>query len=404
MNIWAIILAAGSSTRLATAGLNRPKQFMLYQDRPLFWHSALTFSRLPAVKGLIFVFPPIIPLVDGATSFNEHFGQIIHELNARDNLGLIYKLAQGGATRQDSVYAGLQELPAESQEVLVHDSARPFASATLCARIIDGLRQGYKAVIPGLAVTDTIKEVDEDSFVNATPKRSSLFAIQTPQAFNKETLKEAHKKAQEDNFIGTDDASLVERIGTKVFLVSGEAKNIKITQPQDLELLEEKKSSSLPYTCMGYDVHKYGGNRPLILGGVPIECNISIEAHSDGDVLLHALADALLASMGSDSGDIGSLFPDNDPKYDNYSSGAIVAEVLHETLKHGIKIHHVDMTLVAQTPRIGPHRKNIARNVAKILHLQPEEVSLKATTEEKMGFTGEKKGIKAMVCLSVSRN
>lgn len=399
MNIWGVILAAGSGQRLQEAGLSSAKQFLSYKGKPLFWHGAHSLAKVPEVRGLVFVFPaPMTP--------EEHtqYEKQIHELFFQDNITLDWRVVAGGSTRQESVVASLGALPSSCEAVLIHDSARPFGSPKLMARVAEAL-QRHTAVIPALAVTDTIKYIDNDGFVGKTLDRARLRSVQTPQGFHLQLLKKAHHKGQIDGVAATDDAMLMEHSGERVYVVEGEAGNIKITHPEDLALLEEKDTMGmmLPLTGFGYDVHQYGGDRQFILGGVPIQTDITLKAHSDGDVLLHALCDAILGCLGGKVGDIGTLFPDNDPQYENYASGALLSDVLHMALREKVRIVHVDMTVIAQVPKVSPHRYSIAKNVASLLQLPIERVSVKATTEEKMGFTGEKKGIKAVVVVSAVR-
>lgn len=404
MQTWALLLAAGSGTRLAECTGTLPKQFLPFQGAPLFWHSALALSRLPALRGIVFVFPSPHTATSGAPDPES----LIRTLDAGGLLGLPWKIAYGGERRQDSVHNGLQALPAACETVLVHDAARPFASTALASRVFDGLKEGHPAVIPGIAVADTIKSVDASGMVRRTHNRPFLRAVQTPQGFSASLLRQSHAVAAERGWEATDDAALMERCGYPVLVVDGEEGNRKITTPGDLELLDARRAHGreqapalpdmLPCIGFGYDVHRYGGERPFILGGVPIPCNITVAAHSDGDTLFHALMDALLGAVGA--GDIGQMFPDTDSAFDNISSGILLSEVLEKATLAGLVITHVDITVAAQVPRIAPHREAIARNVAQMLQLPRGWVNVKATTEERLGFTGEKKGIKVMAVVS----
>ncbi|MFW5734796.1 MAG: 2-C-methyl-D-erythritol 4-phosphate cytidylyltransferase [Oceanidesulfovibrio sp.] len=384
---WAVVLAAGSGSRMAA---DTPKQFLTLGDAPLFWRSARTFAAMPDLAGVVFVFPPA--LLEEST-------RLVEELVSRQPFGLPWRVAGGGERRQDSVAAGLAALPGECATVLVHDSARPFFSAGLATRLLDALNAESPAAIPALAVTDTVKEAENGRVVR-TLDRSRLHAVQTPQAFQRDVLEAAHALARAENLEATDDASLVEALGRPVTIVLGEPDNVKITTPEDARLLDTE-TTMIPVTGFGYDVHKYGPGRPMVLGGVPIQGGPEVVAHSDGDVLLHALTDALLGCMGQ--GDIGQRFPDSDPTFAGMESSLFLREVLEDAHRDGLTIVHADLTIIAQIPKVGPHRDRIAKNVAALLGLPAERVAVKATTEEGLGFTGEKKGIKSVAVVSAVR-
>lgn len=389
MRTWAIIAAGGSGSRLREAGVDRPKQFLELGGAPLYWHSARTFARVAGIHGIVFVFPP---------DMLEPASMETLRLAEEERFPLPCAFAPGGKERQDSVRNALAALPPECDSVLVHDAARPFMTARLAAGVLEALRQGHAGAIPGVPLVDTVKQVAASGLVRGTPDRASLRAVQTPQGFSRTALTEAHARARTENLAATDDAALLEACGVPVIITEGDAANRKITDPADLELLrntagEIGMACPIPRTGFGYDVHAYGGNRPLVLGGVPVPAEYKVSAHSDGDVLLHALIDAILGCLGR--GDIGTLFPDSDPGFSGIESGALLSEALRLAFRDGLKIVHADLTIVAQVPKIAPHRAQIAANVARLLALEPSSVNVKATTEEKLGFTGEKKGIKA---------
>jgi len=386
---WAVLLAAGSGSRLSGAGLDVRKQYIEYKGVPLFWHSARTLSRIAALKGIVFVFPE---------ADLKRMRRTVKDLFKTDDLGLRFDVVAGGERRQDSVRHGLEALPRECDAVLVHDSARPFASAAMVQSLVDALEQGAQGVIPAIEVTDTVKKVD-GLVVTETLTRSELRAVQTPQAFMLDILREAHARAEAEGWDVTDDASMVERLA-EVRIVPGEAGNSKITTPGDLAVLKRQKVQ-VPCTGWGYDVHRYGGDRPMVLGGVPIAGAPQIKAHSDGDVLLHALMDAILGCVGG--GDIGRHFPDTDPCWEGVDSSILLREVLVMADKAGVRIVHADLTVIAQVPRLAPHADQITKNIVRLLALEPTQVNFKATTEEKLGFTGEKKGVKAVACVTALR-
>lgn len=389
LHIWTILLAAGQSTRLSS--LKGKKQFFLWKDRPLFWHSAETFSKIPQIKGIVFVFPP-----EDHQSIKLQLSQLYQD----NHLGLKYLTVSGGKTRQDSAFKALQCLPKECTHVLIHDAARPFCSPELLQRIVCFLKKGEQAVIPGIPVTDTIKQVTKEKVV--TLQRGDLFAVQTPQGFQKDIIIKAHDQAREENFLGTDDASLVENYGKKITLISGEEKNLKITNSMDIEALLPNSHSKDFITGFGYDVHRFGQGKPLKLGGIPITNGPNVVAHSDGDVLLHALIDALLGCLGQ--GDIGDFFPDTDDRYQGISSGILLAETLNIAYKESLVIDHLDITIICQNPKLSPWKKQIKKNLLGLLELTSDQLSLKATTEEGLGFTGENRGIKAIALVSAHKN
>ncbi|MDY7001649.1 MAG: 2-C-methyl-D-erythritol 4-phosphate cytidylyltransferase [Thermodesulfobacteriota bacterium] len=388
MSAWAVILAAGQGSRLAEAGIPEKKQFYAYQGRPLYWHSAKALAKTPALGGLVFVFPP-----DELSRFEAK----TRELFASENLNIPWTVAPGGDRRQDSAYSGLLALPRECAVALVHDAARPFVTARLASRLIDAVSQGAKAVIPAIPLRDTIKKVADGSVVS-TLERSGLRAVQTPQVFVKDALITAHEAARAGNWTVTDDAALLERVGEPVAVITGDPGNVKITTPEDLALLDKGVDPTEVCVGFGFDVHRFGPGRPMKLGGIPITNGPEIEAHSDGDVLLHALIDALLGCMAR--GDIGDHFPDTDPAYEGIESGILLSETLALAQRSGLVISHVDLTVIAQIPKIAPWRDQIRKNVAGLLGLLPGRVNVKATTEEGLGFTGEKKGIKAVACVT----
>ncbi len=387
MNIAAIILAAGASSRFLQAGYTEKKQFLRWKGVPLFWHSARCFARIPCLSNLFFVFPP---------ADLGYWQDQVQQLDAPEPLHIPWKCVGGGQTRQQSVYNAITALPPDTGIVLVHDGARPFLQARLVTRLIEALHD-VDGVVPGLPVTDTIKEV-RSGLVRQTPDRQTLWSVQTPQAFFCSSLLAAHEQAKAQNRQGTDDASLVEQMGGKIKVIAGDPNNQKITTPEDIDLLSSSSSTPLPCIGYGYDVHQFGGNRPLVLGGIPIAGSLSVRAHSDGDVVLHALADALLACLGQ--GDIGELFPDNDIRFENASSAVFISEIMELVQRYRLSLCHIDITIITQVPKIAPHKKSIRLNIARLLHCEPANINIKATTEEGLGFTGKKQGIKAVAVVT----
>lgn len=385
---WAILLAAGQGSRLAAAADGRAKQFLPWRGAPLYWHSARAMSRSAVVAGIVFVFPQ-----NGHAEHEER----LRELHVAEDLGIPWLTAVGGEMRQDSVWNALCVLPADARHVLIHDAARPFLTPALVRSVCEALQHGACGVIPAVPVTDTIKTV-ADGLVTGTLPRQALMAVQTPQGFSSDLLRRAHAHARETGLSVTDDASLLEALGHSVHVVEGEAANVKITNPDDLALLHEAPALPRPCTGMGYDVHRYGPGRPMRLGGILIPAGPEVVAHSDGDVLLHALTDAVLGCAGL--GDIGQHFSDKDPRFDNISSALLLDQALDMARQAGVRLCHADMTVVAQTPRLAPYREEIKKNIARLLALPPACVNLKASTEEGLGFTGRAEGIKAYAAVT----
>jgi 2-C-methyl-D-erythritol 4-phosphate cytidylyltransferase/2-C-methyl-D-erythritol 2,4-cyclodiphosphate synthase len=305
----------------------------------------------------------------------------------------------GGRTRQDSSFKGVIALPEDCRYTLIHDAARPFVSPKLINKIIQALQQGYNAVIPVLPVTDTIKQIKNQEIM--TLSRETLRAVQTPQGFCRQTILNAHQASRSRQTQGTDDSFLVEILREKIHLVSGELDNIKITNPNDLYMLKNNTNGQSNYRLkigFGYDVHRYGSGNKMVLGGIPITNGPEIVAHSDGDVLIHALIDAFLGCLSL--GDIGDHFPDNDPKYSKISSGILLAETMNLLQQNSMQLEHVDLTLICQVPKISTWKKQIKKNLIQLLNLNQKQLNIKATSEEGMGFTGEKKGIKAVAVVT----
>lgn len=387
MPAWAVILAAGSGTRIGEATAGLPKQFLDWSGRPLYWHSAMTFSKSACVEGIVFVFPEITL---------EREQERIAKLALSDSFGLQWLATAGGPRRQDSCRNGVGMIPMHVQQLLVHDAARPFMKAALARRVCSAVSAAAPCVVPAMPVTDTIKLVNCENLVEKTLPRAQLVACQTPQGFWAPALRRALDRIGDVDV--TDEASLMEVLGYPVDIVPGDVGNVKITNPEDLKLLGDASGQLLPCNGFGYDVHRFGVGRPLIVGGVRIPGSYEVVAHSDGDVLLHALMDAILgmASLG----DIGCHFPDNDVQFEGISSAVLLDRVMEMAMRAKVRLCHADLTVVAQRPRFAPHAGEIRRNVARLLALSENCVNFKATTEEKLGFTGNGDGIKAYALAS----
>lgn len=298
----------------------------------------------------------------------------------------------GGVLRSDSVNVALKSLSPSTKYVLVHDAARALATSELAERVLHGLTSGESAVIPVLSVVDTIKEVDRDGYVRSTPDRSILRAVQTPQGFSVDVLKRAHE-ASED---ATDDAALVEALGVKVKTIPGEARAMKITNPEDIAMAVTlvRDLDANMRVGVGTDAHAFSSDasRQLWLAGIHWPDVVGVDGHSDGDVAAHAICDALFSATGL--GDLGSNFGVSDPQYSGASGATLLAETLTRISKAGYAINNVAVQIVCNKPKIGPRRAEAISALSKALGGAP--VSVTATSTDGLGFTGEGKGISAI--------
>ena len=305
----------------------------------------------------------------------------------------------GGVLRSDSVNVALKSLSPSTKYVLVHDAARALATSELAERVLHGLTSGESAVIPALSVVDTIKEVDRDGYVRSTPDRSILRAVQTPQGFSVDVLKRAHE-ASED---ATDDAALVEALGVKVKTIPGEARAMKITNPEDIAMAVTlvRDLDSNMRVGVGTDAHAFSSDdsRQLWLAGIHWPDVVGVDGHSDGDVAAHAICDALFSATGL--GDLGSNFGVSDPQYSGASGATLLAETFTRINKAGYAIKNVAVQIVCNKPKIGPRRAEAISALSKALGGAP--VSVTATSTDGLGFTGEGKGISAIATALVAR-
>jgi len=308
----------------------------------------------------------------------------------------------GGETRQASVLAGLSALePGRPSLVLVHDAARPFATPALIARAIEAARASG-AAIPAIRIADTIKTVSADGRIIGTADRDALRIVQTPQAFAFAPLIAAHRKAQAAARCDfTDDAALMEWAGHAVSTFEGEAGNVKLTTPEDFMRAEAMLQDRLSdiRTGMGFDVHAFGPGDHVTLGGVRIPHDRALTGHSDADVVLHAAVDAILGALAD--GDIGAHFPPSDPQWKGATSDRFLAFAVDRLARRGGILAHLDITVVSEAPKIGPHRDAIRARVAEIAGITPDRVGVKATTNEAMGFIGRGEGMVAYVTATI---
>lgn len=303
----------------------------------------------------------------------------------------------GGAERRDSVWQGLREISAGTDIVLVHDAARPFVSHRAIDACIDAVRRCGAAVV-ARPLTDTVKRATPEGEVTATLDRRELWGMQTPQGFRADWLLAAYERAIAEDWPATDDAAIMERAGHRVCLVEGDAMNFKITRPEDLALAERLLAPP-PRTGIGYDVHRLVPGRPLVLGGVSIPHETGLHGHSDADVAVHALMDALLGAAAL--GDIGQHFPDTDPAFRGADSLILLREVAHRLAFIGARPLNVDIIVVAQAPKLAPYRDAMRARIAEVLDIAIDQVSVKATTTEGLGFTGTREGIAAYATATV---
>jgi 2-C-methyl-D-erythritol 4-phosphate cytidylyltransferase/2-C-methyl-D-erythritol 2,4-cyclodiphosphate synthase len=308
----------------------------------------------------------------------------------------------GGATRQASVRAGLDGLSVSSPGiVLIHDAARPFVSGALIDRAIAAARQNAAAV-PAVAIADTVKKIDKSAIVIETLDRNQLRTVQTPQAFVFDLIVDAHRRAAaagRDDF--TDDAALAEWAGHPVSVFEGDPANVKLTTSDDFTRAEIARHAALGdvRTGNGFDVHAFADGDHVMLGGVRIPHSRGVTGHSDADVALHALVDAILGALSD--GDIGQHFPPSDPQWKGASSDRFLAFACERVRARGGMIAHLDVTVVCEAPRVSPHRDAMRERIAAIAGISPSRVAMKATTSEKMGFTGRSEGIVAMATATV---
>ena len=366
-----ILAAAGSGARFESP---IPKQFLELSGKPLYLFALETIGAL--CEEIAIVVPA------------DRVGQVRNEQSAL-KLHERVQVVQGGSSRQESVSLGLQALSPAVDRVLVHDAARPFVTRSLAGRVLAGLEHGA-ACVPVLPVADTVKEVDGNQVLR-TLERSRLRLTQTPQAFDRAVLERALMRADRDGTEATDEATLVERTGARVVTVAGEHENIKITWKQDMSRLESGQTDVR--VGIGFDFHRFGPKRPLLLGGVVIPHERGLEGHSDADVILHALSDAMLGAAGLP--DIGSHFPDTDPACKDLSGLVLLEEVYAKVRNQGLRVSNLDLTLIAEGPRLSPHIGTIKSNLARVLHLQPSRIGVKATTMERSGTIGRAEGIAA---------
>jgi 2-C-methyl-D-erythritol 4-phosphate cytidylyltransferase/2-C-methyl-D-erythritol 2,4-cyclodiphosphate synthase len=382
-SIFALVLAAGRGARFGGA---LPKQYLPLGGATVLRHAVDAFVTHGRIDGVMLTIRP------------EDQGAYDTSMAGLDLLPPV----PGGAERQDSVRRGLEALSAyRPSRVLIHDGARPFPDTGLIDRVIDALDRG-PAAIPGLPLGDTIKRVDGEAIVD-TVDRTGLWRVQTPQGFHYEAILEAHRAAA--GRVLTDDAAVAEAAGIRPLIVTGSESNLKVTTEDDLVTAERliAARSSQPLgdirVGQGFDVHPFGLGDRLMVCGVEIPHGAGVVGHSDADVGLHALTDAILGAIGA--GDIGTHFPPSDPQWKGASSDRFLTHAVGLVRARGGGIAALDVTIICERPRIGPHRAAMVERVAAIVGIAADRVSVKATTTEKLGFTGRGEGIAAQAVATV---
>ena len=376
----AIIVAAGRGERL---GADVPKQYLPLGGRPVLYHAAAVLNAHPGIGPVRAVIRP---------EDRERYEAAVEGLD-------LLEPVPGGATRQESVRLGLESLETHAPaNVLIHDAARPFLEADLIGRLIGALAASPGA-LAALPLADTLKRADGGKVLE-TLDRAGLWRAQTPQGFHFDAILKAHQSVRGRSGF-TDDAAVAEAAGLPVALVTGDEDNFKITTADDLARAQRVLLARAGETRVGtgYDVHRLGPGDSVTLCGVRVPCTRSLKGHSDADVALHAVTDALLGAIGA--GDIGCHFPPGDPKWAGAASDQFVRDAGQRIAARGGRVVHVDLTIVCEIPKIGPHRAAMTARLADILGLREDSVSVKATTTEGLGLTGRGEGIAAQAVATV---
>ncbi len=373
MKLSVLIAAAGKGTRM---GMGKNKTLLPVDGVPMLARSVSVFESMPETDEII--------VITGAEDLEE-----TRRLVSEYGFKKVTRVVVGGSTRQESVENGLAA--GTGDVVAIHDGARPYVTPDVIRAAVEGaLRCG--AAVPCVSVTDTIKFAS-GGFVKCTPDRSALYAAQTPQTFKTDLLRRAYEHARAEGLSFTDDVSAVEAMGGKVEITPGSRENVKITNPEDL-----KPAERCPRVGFGLDVHKLVEGRRFILGGVDISHDKGLLGHSDADVLLHAVCDALLGAAAL--GDIGKHFPDTDPRYKGIDSGLLLKHVADLVKSKGFEIANIDATVSCQKPKLAPHIEDMRRNIAAACEIDFFKISVKATTTEHLGYEGRGEGVTAQaVCL-----
>lgn len=386
MSAWCVLLAAGKGSR---SGLDVNKVFFRWQGRSVLSRCLDALAASEAYGGIVLV-------------LSEADLPVYRELIAVEGENpLVKQVVFGGATRRESGFNGLKAVPKDVEIVSVHDAARPFVSPEVIRATIEDAKT-YGSGVISTPVVDTIKQVNPDTGLVTTPDRATLRAVQTPQSFNYKQLMEAHMRAQEENFAVTDDAMLYEHMYGSVHLSSAPdaEKNIKLTNPQDFEKLGGNPQPAMRMGS-GYDAHRLAEGRKLILCGVEVPHTRGLDGHSDADVAVHALMDAILGALAA--GDIGKHFPDSDMRYKGISSMLLLEHVMGIVRERGYAVMNADVTIVAQKPKLAAYIPQMRENIAAAMGVNLDCANVKATTTERMGFEGEEIGISSQAVVLLAR-
>jgi len=382
MKVYTVMLAGGSGTRMKTP-IN--KTLIPLCGKTVIRRSVEAFSGFTDEMVVV--------------CYPDSMSDMIREIT-KLTLSFPVRFVTGGDTRQQSVQKGLLAFQFEADDiVLIHDAARCLVSSEVIENVITGVKSAG-SVVPGIPVSSTYKFCDDQQFITETPDRTHLFEIQTPQGFSASDLLTVSLKASKDGFLGTDDASLMEYYGFPVQIVPGSRNNLKLTTQDDLIAANKiLKGNNKPMRVgMGYDVHRLVEGRKLILCGIEIPWPLGLLGHSDADVALHALMDAMLGACGM--GDIGQHFPDTDDRFKGVSSLLLLKETNRLINAAGFTVYNADITIVAQKPKLLPYIPQMKHVVAGCLDIEESFVNVKATTTEKLGFEGREEGISSYaVCL-----
>ena len=380
------MVAAGTGSRAATDGADVPKQYRPVKGVPVLGRTIQALLDIQEIQWVIpVIHPDHVPLFAALSFDGDRILPPVH----------------GGASRQASVLAGLQAIgPLKPDLVLIQDAARPFLDTALAGRVLDAL-ETCEGAVPVMPVTDTIKRSSDGRVVQRTEDRTTLYAAQTPQGFRFGQILSAHMRAARLPRDFTDDAEVAEWAGMSVALTPGSARNIKITHPDDFERAERMLGGTVMETRVGtgFDVHPFEPGDHVWLGGLKIPHNAGLVGHSDADAALHALTDAIYGAIGE--GDIGSHFPPSDPRWKGEPSATFLAHAVGLVAQREGRIVSLDLTIVCEAPKIGPHVAAMKARIAEICGISAARIAIKATTAEQLGFIGRGEGLVAMATASV---